>query len=79
MADIIDFAKAREQRLTSEPTNQDCCDNSTQTAMLALCNLYLSAEEKTELMAAIENFSCYTEAVPHIQLLVDIYQLLEIV
>lgn len=79
MADIIDFAKAREQRLTSEPTDQDCRDNSTQTAMLVLCNLYLSAEEKTELMAAIENFSCYTEAVPHIQLLVDIYQLLEIV
>jgi hypothetical protein len=68
--------RLKRQQAKAAPVDPVEGETSTQSAMLTLANLYLSQEENTELMAALNDYTCYTEAVPHIQLLVDIYQIL---
>lgn len=73
----VDFAALRAKRSQQSAPKPFEPTGCMQSEMLLLCDRYLSEEEKTELMAAIEDFGCYTEADPLVQLLVDIYQTME--
>jgi hypothetical protein len=79
MGDVIDvdFAalrRAREQAVSVKPGSSM---NNAQAHMLQVSALKLTDLEQTELLAALSDYDCYTQACEHIQLLVDIYQMLE--
>lgn len=79
MGDVIDvdFAalrRAREQVM--QPVVQPHM-TIAQAHMLQVSALKLTDSEQTELLAALSDTDCYTQACEHIQLLVDIYQMLE--
>jgi nitrous oxide reductase accessory protein NosL len=52
--------------------------NLAQAAMLRLCEMQMSEEQFTELSAAIHDYDCYSESCAHTQVLVDVYQMLEV-
>lgn len=81
MGDVIpvDFAALRRER---EQTAQVILPvkplmTTAQACMLQLTAIKLTAEEQTELTAALSDYECYVQATEHIQVLVDIYQMLE--
>lgn len=79
MGDVIDvdfvaLRRAREQAV--KQTHKSLMSNA-QACMLQVSALKLSVEEHTELVAALSDYDCYMQACAHIQLLVDIYQMLE--
>lgn len=82
MGDVIDvdFAalrRAREQAVKQVPKAPKAPMNNAQACMLQTSALKLSESEQTELLAALSDYDCYMQACEHIQLLVDIYQMLE--
>jgi uncharacterized protein (DUF1778 family) len=79
MGDVIDvdFAALRRAREQAVPQVSKPIMNHAQACMLQTSALKLSDAEQTELLAALSDYDCYMQACEHIQLLVDIYQMLE--
>lgn len=79
MGDVIDvdFAALRAAREQTVKQVPKATMNNAQACMLQTSALKLSESEQTELLAALSDYDCYMQACEHIQLLVDIYQMLE--
>jgi uncharacterized protein (DUF1778 family) len=77
MGDVIDLAACRAQRAQAETIKPEPIITNAQACMLQTSALKLSEQEQQELMAALSDYDCYMQACEHIQLLVDIYQMLE--
>lgn len=89
MGDVIpvDFAAVRarkEAQVAVAEANQAVKQapsvqaNLAQSALLRLCEMQLNTEQFTELSAALHDYDCYSESCAHTQLLVDVYQMLEV-
>jgi hypothetical protein len=80
MGDVIDvdfvaLRLAREQSVKHTPKP---LMSNAQACMLQVSALKLSVEEQSELAAALSDYDCYMQSSEQIQLLVDIYQMLEV-
>jgi hypothetical protein len=73
----VDFVAMRLEREQVVQAHTTPRMSNAQACMLQVSALKLSLEEQTELSAALSDYDCYIQAPEHIQLLVDIYQMLE--
>jgi hypothetical protein len=73
----LDFAALRVEREQAAQVKLMPRITQAQACMLQVSALKLSVEEQKELVAALSDYDCYMQACDHIQLLVDIYQMLE--
>jgi len=81
MGEVIDVDFAAHRALREQSNKQSVREapvmNMAQACMLQTSALKLSDADQTELLAALSDYDCYMQASDHIQLLVDIYQMLE--